>query len=150
MSATFTHLLYHLIFSTKYRLHLINDEIKAPLYEYIGAIVRGEKGTLLAIGGMPDHVHLLVRLAPDCPVSGILRSIKANTSRWANERFRPEGGFRWQRGYGAFSVSESQAPVVRGYIDRQEEHHSRFTLREELATLLNRHGIQYDERFLLE
>ena len=98
---------------------------------------------------MPDHVHLLVRFKPDLPVPAAVRTIKANSSRWWNARHGRNGRFEWQAGYGVFSVSESQVPRVQRYIQTQEEHHARVSFRDELVELLNRHGISFDERYLL-
>lgn len=149
MATTFSNLVYHIVFSTKNRLPLIGKSERDPLYQYIGGIVRTERGALLEIGGMPDHVHLLVRFKPDYPVPAAVRTIKANSSRWWNARHGHDGRFEWQAGYGVFSVSESQVPRVRRYIQTQEEHHARVSFRDELVELLNRHRIAFDERYLL-
>ena len=149
MATTFSNLVYHIVFSTKNRLPLIGRAERDPLYQYIGGIVRTERGALLEIGGMPDHVHLLVRFKPDFPVPAAVRTIKANSSRWWNARHGHNGRFEWQTGYGVFSVSESQVPRVQRYIQTQEEHHARVSFRDELVELLNRHGIAFDERYLL-
>jgi putative transposase len=148
MSDSFTNLVYHIVFSTKNRQPLISDEIRALLYAYIGGIVRGQRGLLLEIGGMPDHVHLLARFRSDASVAEMVRLIKANSSKWMNERTEEPGLFQWQTGYGAFSVSESRVPTVRAYIQNQREHHARVSLRDELITLLKRHRIEFDERYL--
>ena len=149
MADTFTNLLYHLVFSTKDRHPLITDDIRERLYEYMGGIIRGEGGSLLEIGGVPDHVHILARFKPDVSVSEMIKRTKAKSSKWLNEQpWRPDR-FQWQAGYGAFSVSESRAPAVRTYIQRQPEHHARVSLRDELATLLEKNGIEFDERYLL-
>src|SRR5687768_7050399 len=108
MAGTFTNLLYHLVFSTKDRIPLIDQRLQHNLYEYIGGIIRGEGGVLLEIGGMPDHVHLLTKFKPVKSVSEMLNRIKAKSSKWANETKLIEQDFAWQGGYAAFSVSESQ------------------------------------------
>lgn len=149
MSQTFTHILFHLIFSTKHRAPTITADIQRPLYEYLGGVLRNEGGTLLAVGGMPDHVHLLVRLKASCTLTTLMRVLKANSSRWLNERWPNGEPFRWQTGYGAFSVSQSQTGTVRRYIERQEEHHAHLSFRDELVALLRRHKIDFDERYLL-
>jgi putative transposase len=150
MAGTYTNLLYHLVFSTKERKELIKKEFQEELYKYIGGIVRGEGGVLLEIGGMPDHVHLLAKLKPTRAVSDILRQIKANSSKWLNDehkRFRIRK-FAWQEGYAAFSVSESQVWRVKKYIRGQEEHHKRTDFKTELIALLEKHRVEYDERYL--
>ena len=148
MAGTFTNLLYHIVFSTKHRQPLITAGLQEELYKYMGGIIRGEGGTLLEIGGMPDHVHLLTRFKADKSVSHMLQLIKANSSKWANERSEQNSRFAWQTGYAAFSVSESQVGAVRDYVRRQEEHHRRSSFQEELLALLRKHEIDYDERYL--
>ena len=149
MATTFANLLYHLVFSTKNRVPLIDAGIQPPLYEYIGGIIRGEGGILLEIGGMPDHVHLLVKIKTDIAVATMVQKIKGKSSKWLNEGPGRGGRFEWQAGYGIFSVSASLVERVRRYIRSQEEHHRRVSFREELITLLKRNGIPYDERYLL-
>lgn len=149
MANTFSNLLYHLIFTTKGRLPLIHDELRDRLYEYMGAIVRGEGGILLEIGGMPDHLHLLLKLKTDIAVSVVVQKIKGSSSRWINGLPDHGARFEWQSGYGIFSVSQSATAKVRQYIQGQEEHHRRVSLRDELIALLQRNGISYDEKHLL-
>ncbi|HEX5720315.1 MAG TPA: IS200/IS605 family transposase [Thermoanaerobaculia bacterium] len=149
MPDAFTNLIYHLVFSTKERVPLITDAIRERLYAYIGGVVRGQRGILLEIGGVPDHVHILARFRADASIAEMVRVIKANSSKWMNERPDASERFQWQEGYGAFSVSESRVPAVRAYLQNQKEHHARVSLRDELMELLKRHGIPFDERYLL-
>jgi len=144
MSHTFTQLLYHVVFGTRNREALIGPGLRDDLYPYMAGIVRNERGSLLAIGGMPDHLHLLVRLKPAVSLSDLLCSVKANSSRWVHERPDPPQGFAWQEGYGAFTVSESSAGSVCRYIQNQEEHHRGRSFEEEWVALLKRHGIEFD------
>jgi putative transposase len=148
MAGTYTKLIYHLVFSTKHREPLISPRLQPDLYDYIGGIVRGQEGTLLEVGGMPDHLHLVIRIKPDISVSDMARLVKANSSKWVNEQLDQRGRFAWQSGYGAFSVSLSQLPAVREYVLTQEEHHRKKTFQEEFIEFLNRHEIEYDERHL--
>jgi REP element-mobilizing transposase RayT len=148
MAGTFTNLLYHLVFSTKNRLPLITKNLQPDLYSYMGGIIRGEGGKLLEIGGMPDHVHLLAKFKPTKSISEMLGRIKAKSSKWANEERMKMRKFGWQDGYAAFSVSESQVEPVRGYIQNQENHHRRCVFQDELRALLDKHGIEYEERYL--
>ena len=147
MPNTYTNLLYHIVFSTKERAPLITDDLKDELYKYIGGIIREEGGVLLEIGGIEDHVHILAKLKPAQAVSEILRLIKANSSKWVNEN-KSQSRFAWQEGYSAFSVSESQVVTVRRYIRNQVQHHRGQTYQDELVALLERHGVEYDSRFL--
>jgi putative transposase len=144
-----TFLLYHVVFSTKDRMPVIHGEMRERLYEYMGGIVRGERGVLLEIGGVPDHVHLLTKLKSDMAVAEMVRLVKSNSSKWWNELDGTKDRFEWQTGYGAFTVSESQVRRVRSYIQTQESHHAKVSFRDELITLLKKHGIEYDEKYLL-
>src|SRR5438552_5811028 len=148
MPSTYTNLLYHVVFSTKERRPFITPGLRDELYSYIGGIIRGEKGTQLEIGGMPDHLHLLVKLPATLSISEALRLIKANSSKWANEQRDLVRSFAWQTGYSAFTVSESQVPAVRRYIQRQEAHHRKKTFKQELVTLLQKNRIEFDRRYL--
>jgi REP-associated tyrosine transposase len=144
MSHTFSLLLYHIVFSTQRRADFIDSQLRDELYPYMAGIVQNERGSLLAIGGMPDHVHLLVRLKPTTRVADFLRSVKANSSRWVHEQADPPRRFGWQEGYGAFTVSQSSAGKVCRYIHNQEEHHRERSFEEEWVDLLTRHGIEFD------
>jgi putative transposase len=116
MPGTYTKLLYHIIFSTKNRLPLITAAVQDDFYRYIAGIVVGEGSTLFEIGGMPDHIHLLVQVKPTMALSDFMRQLKANSSKWLNERIQTAHKFAWQDGYAAFTVSPSQASRVRAYI----------------------------------
>jgi REP element-mobilizing transposase RayT len=97
---------------------------------------------------MPDHVHLVLRIGPDVSVSEIVRLVKANSSKWVNERWAGTGRFGWQRGYGAFTVSYSQLDAARRYVQDQADHHRTRTFQEEFVEFLKRHGIEFDEHHL--
>lgn len=143
MARTYTKLIYHIVFSTKERIPLIAPEIRDRLYEYLGGVIRGEKGSLMEIGGMQDHVHILARFGAAIAVSEMLKRVKGSSSHWLS---RETGTwFAWQNGYGAFSVSESQVAAVRKYIQQQEEHHKRTSFEDELISLLRKHRIEFDE-----
>jgi putative transposase len=144
MSITFTNILFHVVFSTKHRTPLIGAGVREDLYAFIAHTVRRHGGQLLAIGGMPDHVHLLIRLKPYIPISSMVRFVKTNSSRWLKERPDLVQGFSWQNGFAAFSVSESRARAVKAYIRNQERHHTQKTFREEIETLLQGHSIAFD------
>lgn len=120
------------------------------MYGYVGGIIREHKGTLLCMGGVQDHVHLLTKLSPTIAISNMLRLIKSNSSKMVNETLRPRVPFEWQTGYAAFSVSESQLLRVKHYILNQENHHRRKTFQEEFIELLERHNISYDIRYIFD
>ena len=145
--STFTNLLFHIVYSTKYRKPLIQATWQDELYGYIGGILRENQGTLLKIGGIADHVHLLEKLSPTLAISDVLRVVKTNSSKWINERSDVRFKLQWQPG---FSVSESQVPVVEAYIANQAEHHRKRTFEEEFLEMLRRHKIKYDPRYVFE
>jgi REP element-mobilizing transposase RayT len=148
MPGTYSNLLYHLVFSTKGRANLIAQNIEPRLHEFLGGIVRSERGTAYQIGGTANHVHLLIRWRTDESVATLLRTLKSRSSAWVHETFPVMSGFRWQEGYGAFTVSQSQSDVVNRYISSQEQHHRATTFEEEFVAFLQAHNIQYDERYL--
>ena len=146
MSRTFSNLLTHLIFSTKDRAPLIRKDMRDELHAYLGGLTRELEGKAYGVNGTNDHVHMLVNLPPRVSVSDAMRFIKANSSAWARNRWKRV--FAWQLGYGAFSVSKSNAQQVLKYIADQESHHRRVAFREEFINLLQKHGIDYEERYL--
>jgi REP element-mobilizing transposase RayT len=150
MSSTFTNLLFHVVYSTKYREPLIQPAWNERLFEYIGGIIRGERGILLEINGTADHIHLLAKFSPTIAVSDMLRLIKTNSSKWVHEERLAGHEFQWQTGYGGFSVSQSQIDRVRQYIQNQQQHHERQPFKEEFLGLLRKHNIEFDERYVFE
>ena len=148
MSDSYTNLLYHIVFSTKERRPLITPEFEPRLYEYIGGTIRALGGISLELNGTEDHVHLLAKMRPDRALSDVLRKLKANATGWMHDVFPAVKDFSWQRGYGAFTVSQSNVEEVRGYIRRQKEHHARISFRDEFIQFLKANGIEYDERYV--
>ncbi len=147
MPSTHTHLLYHLVFATKNREPLLSKAWRPRLHEYLGGVVDGLGGTPQGVGGVADHVHLLVALKPVMCLAEFLRELKKSSSIWIATTI-PLPRFRWQEGYGAFTVSASARSEVQDYIAHQEEHHQKRTFREEYVLMLQKSGIKYDERFL--
>jgi REP element-mobilizing transposase RayT len=148
MSSSFCNLLYHIVFSTKDREPWMAASIRSRIHEYLGGAIRGEGGVALIVNGTADHVHILARLRQDKAVSKLVGEIKANSSGWISRTFSDATGFAWQEGYGAFTVSESQVPRVRRYIERQEEHHRTVSFLEEFKVILRAHDLRFDERYL--
>lgn len=148
MSQSFTNLVYHIVFATKDRQPLITEAYQDRLYGYIGGTIRGLGGISLAINGTADHVHLLAKLRPDKALSDVLRDLKANASGWMHDLFPELKDFAWQRGYGAFTVSQSQIEQVCNYIAHQQEHHQKKSFRDEFIGFLKANGIEFDERYL--
>ena len=150
MAQTFSQILLHIVFSTKERHPFITPHIRPRLYDYIGGIIRQQRGVLYAIGGMPDHVHLLIRWRPDESVSDLMRRVKGASSHWIHETYPELAAFAWQAGYAAFSVSKSSENAVKAYIANQEEHHRSRSFKEELLALLLTHGVEFEERWVFE
>ena len=146
MPSTHTSLHYHLVFSTKDRIPMIKEWCE-NLHAYLGGIVKGLNGVPLAIGGIEDHVHLLVGLTPSHRLDYFLRDLKADSSEWVHKEIRKKL-FAWQKGYGAFSVSPSSIEGVKQYVLNQKKHHRRKTFQEEYIELLEAAGIEYDEKYL--
>jgi putative transposase len=147
MPSTHTSLHCHLIFSTKERLPMIAQEWRENLHAYMGGIVKGLDGVALAIGGIEDHIHLLIGLKSPHRLDYFLRDLKADSSEWVHKEVGKKT-FAWQKGYGAFSVSPSNIEGVKRYIFKQAEHHRRKTFQEEYIELLKASGIEYDEQYL--
>lgn len=141
---SYTQNFYHVVFSTGHRENLITPELEERLFPFIGGIVRDLRCTLVAINGMPDHMHLLVRFRNDLAISDLVRHIKSRSSAWIHDTFPGLEDFGWQDGYGGFTVSKSLVPDVEAYIRGQKEHHKRFDFKTEFLELLRRHGIEFD------
>jgi putative transposase len=148
MAHTFTTLLTHIVFSTSGRAPFLPDAIRPDVHAYLGGILREMHAAPIAIGGTADHVHLLTRMPADLAVADCLRVVKTNSSRWVHERWLERRSFAWQRGYGAFSVSESNRDAVIRYIEDQAQHHQRLSFQDELVALLKRHHVDFDERYM--
>lgn len=146
MSHSAGNVVLHLIFSTKGRQPLIGAQFRDKLHAYLGGIIREMRGTALIVNGMPDHIHMLIRIRPVHAVAQIARVVKANSSKWVREEFNAR--FAWQTGYGAFSVSESNVPSVARYIATQEDHHKQRTFQQEYVAFLKKNRIAYDERYI--
>jgi REP element-mobilizing transposase RayT len=138
----------HIVFSTKNRQPWITPDWAGRLYDYTGGIVRDTGCVLLAAGGMPDHVHLLVSLGRTISVAELLRETKGGTSEWVHKNIRGMTGCAWQAGYGVFSVSHSLVSKVKAYIANQAEHHKVQSFQDELRDFLRKHGEKFDERYL--
>jgi putative transposase len=147
MPTTYTSLHYHFIFATKNREPLITADWRNQLHEYLGGTVRGLGGVPQVIGGVADHVHLLVALKATHCLSDFMRELKKVSSVWAKETMLQKG-FGWQTGYAAFTVSASARTAVQQYIANQEEHHLQKSFREELVEFLQKSGVEFDEHYL--
>jgi len=143
-------ILLHVVFSTKYRKRLLLDAWRGQLLSYIGSITIEHEATLVKGGGIEDHLHLLLKIHPNFSISSTIRALKANSSRWINTQGKTDKPFRWQRGYGAFSVSQSMSEIVKNYIENQRKHHRKLTFQEEYLAILQKHNVKFDPRFVFE
>lgn len=147
MASTHLSLHFHVVFSTKNREPRISMDWRNRLHAFLGGVARNSGATPEAIGGVDDHVHLLLGLPATACLANVVRDIKAVSSKWVHDEIG-DRAFAWQEGYGAFTVSPSHRDVVRDYIARQEEHHRKRTFQEEYLELLRRCGVEFDERYL--
>jgi len=150
MANTYTQIHIQAVFSVQNRECAIQKHWKDELYKYITGIVQHNKHKLLAINGMPDHLHILIGLRPSQAISDLMQDIKGSSSKWINEKGFVNGKFSWQEGYGAFSYRKSELPDLICYINNQQEHHKKTTFIEEYIELLKEFDIEYDERFLFK
>jgi len=141
---------YHCVFSTKERRRLITPALAERLWPFLGGIVRSNKMKAIEIGGVEDHVHLLLSLPSTIPIAKAMQLIKGGSSKWVHETFPEHRLFAWQEKYGAFSVSVSQLDNIIRYIKGQEEHHKKMTFQEEFLALLKKHRIEYERLYLWE
>lgn len=148
MAQTLIRILLHIVFSTKNRLELIDPTIEPELYRYMGAVCKNAVSPLLAVGGMADHVHLLVSLSKTLALADLLMDIKRDSAKWIKTKGQAYAGFHWQDGYGTFSIGESQRKAVIGYIGRQKEKHRTMTFQEEFIALLEKYQVEYDPRYI--
>jgi putative transposase len=135
-----TSILVHYVFATHQRRPLISDELQPKLWAYMGGIARANGMKALAIGGMRDHVHLLLSLPATLTIAKAVQLIKAGSSKWMNDQKRTKW-FEWQEKYGAFSIGVSQKEAAIRYICNQGQHHAKKSFDTELKTILKRHGI---------
>lgn len=150
MANTYTQIYLHIVFAVKGRNNIISKKWKDELYKYITGIVTNEGQKLIAINGMPDHIHILIGLKPDKSLSDFVRDIKANSSRFINDKNWINGKFEWQTGFGAFSYNHSQLTNVINYIQNQEEHHKKKSFKEEYVEFLTAFKVDYKNEYIFE
>jgi putative transposase len=138
--------LYHCVFSTKDRRKTISPELQSPLWAYLGGIARSNGMTAIAVGGVDDHVHVLLSLPAVMPLAKAVQLLKGGSSKWVHDNHT--GDFAWQSGYGAFTVSISQVDTTVAYIRNQAEHHRKRDYQAEFVAFLKKHKIEYDPRYI--
>ena len=141
-------MLAHLIFSTKNRVPVLNPDIRAELHPYLSVVLTNDGCPALQVGGVEDHVHLFFGLSRTRTLAQVVENVKTSSSKWLKTKDPALAEFHWQSGYGAFSVSQSQADEVIEYIRRQEEHHRTRTFQQEFRLFLERYQIPYDEQYV--
>ena len=148
MPQSLSSILIHLIFSTKNREPFITEAIEKELHPYMAKIFRELKSPSLTIGGTDDHVHILFSLGRTIEVAELVQEVKTESSKWTKTQGQEFQNFHWQRGYGAFSIGQSQVGTLKRYIACQRIHHQRVTFQDEYRKFLKSYGIDYDERYV--
>ena len=148
--STYSQIYIQVVFAVQNRNALINPEWEERLYKYITGIVQKKEQKMLAINGVPDHIHFLIGMKPTCNLSDLIREIKKASNEFIKEEHFLKLKFNWQEGFGAFSYSHSQLNDIIKYIMDQKEHHKKSTFRDEYLSFLKKFNVQYDEKYLFE
>ena len=148
MAQSLAKIAVHVVFSTKNREPLLTTTIRSDIFAYSVGILNSLECITLAINGTEDHVHALIGMSKTISLSKMMEEVKKGSSRRLSAQNMTAKHFAWQAGYGAFSVSESQISTVVHYIEEQEKHHRKMTFQDELISLLKKHNIEFDERYL--
>lgn len=149
MANTYTQIYLHIVFAVQNRISLIQPEWKNELYKYITGIIKNNGHKLIAINGVSNHLHIAIGYKPHQLIPDLLQDIKANSSKWINEKRFIKGKFNWQAGYGAFSFSHSQLDSVVKYINNQEQHHKKKTFNDEYVDMLIKYNVTFNENYIL-
>jgi REP element-mobilizing transposase RayT len=145
---SFSSCLVHCVWSTKNREPFLDPNLRERLWPYLGGIARDNKMKVLAVGGVADHVHILVSLPPTLSIAKAIQLLKGNSSKWVHETFSKLHSFEWQEGYGAFTLGISKVATTCSYIHGQEAHHRTRTFRQEFEAILRKHKLGFTERML--
>lgn len=148
MPQSFARALMHLVFSTKHREPFLKPEYQSPVHAYLAKVLDSMDCPSYRVGGVEDHVHLLFGLSRTRTMAAVAERVKTSSSKWIKEQFPELGSFHWQRGYGIFSVSQSDFESVATYVERQQERHAKSTFQDEYRRLLELHEVAYDERYI--
>jgi len=148
MSQSLARILLHIIFSTKYRKPLIDDDISDELYAYLGGICKALECPPIKVGGHVDHIHILCRLSKKITIMKLLEEVKKNSSKWIKTKSKKYDNFYWQDGYAVFSVNPKDVDVVANYIANQNEHHQKKSFQDECRIFFKKYQIEYDERYV--
>jgi REP element-mobilizing transposase RayT len=148
MSQSLSQVYVHIVFSTKHRQDLIDEQIEARLFEYIGGVCKGLECNPIKVGGYKNHVHILCTLSKKVAQMKLLEEVKKQSSKWIKEQDARYAFFYWQDGYGIFSVSKTVVPTVVHYIENQRQHHEKRKFEDEYRAFLKKYEVEYDERYV--
>lgn len=147
---TYSQIYIQVVFAVKYRDALIHESWEEELYKYITGIVQNKEQKMLAINGMPDHIHFLIGMKPSCNLSDLVREVKKSSNAFIKEKRFTPFNFQWQEGFGAFSYSHSNLDNVIGYIMKQKEHHKKQTFKDEYLSFLKNFEVEYKDEYLFD
>ncbi|MFN8320052.1 MAG: IS200/IS605 family transposase [Saprospiraceae bacterium] len=150
MPSTFSQIYIQIVLAVRNRECVIHPSWEEELYKYITGIVKKKDQHLLAINGMPDHIHFLIRIRPSCSLSDLMREVKKSTNEFINESKFTKHKFYWQEGYGAFSYSQYEVDKIINYIKNQKEHHMKKSFKAEYLSLLHDFQIEFKDEYLFE
>jgi REP element-mobilizing transposase RayT len=149
MSQSLSSVYLHIVFSTKDRFPFLSDEVvRGEVHAFLGGIAAKLNCPPLLVGGVSDHVHLLLQLGRSVSLADLVKELKRGSNLWIQKRFPQMEKFAWQSGYGAFSVSVSNLEAVRIYIEKQKEHHARCSFQDEFRSFLEKHQVAFDEKYV--
>jgi len=148
MSQSLARIYLHVVFSTKGHQRYLKRDICIELYDYISKVILESGSYVVKIGGCEDHLHVLVDLSKTESLSSLIEIMKKRSSKWIKTKGKFYSDFSWQRGYGGFSISQSNIDIVKKYIDNQEEHHKKVTFKDEFRMLLKKYNVSYDEKYV--
>lgn len=150
MADTFSQIYIQIIFAVRERKSLIHPSWEAELYKYMTGIIQNKNQKLLAINGMPDHLHIFIGMEPSCCLSDLIREVKKSSNEFINKNRFSKYKFYWQRGFGAFSYHRSDLDRIISYVRNQKEHHSKKSFKDEYLALLNEFQIEFKDEYLFE
>ena len=150
MANTFSQIYIQIVFAVQHRNALIENSWEEKLYQYITGIVQNKDQKMIAINGMPDHIHIFIGLKPTCCISDLVREIKKSSTNFINENSYSKANFNWQEGYGAFSYSHSHIDAVYKYVMNQKKRHKKQTFKEEYIEILDKFNVVYEPDYLFE
>ena len=150
MANTYTQIYIHTIFAVKFRQSLIHQSFEEKLFQYITGTVQGLGQKMLIINGIPDHIHFMIGMKPDCKLSDLVREVKKASTKMINEQKVTQRPFQWQEGFGAFSLGYTQLNMVGNYIKNQKEHHGIVTFKDEYIGMLNELEIEFKDEYVMD